>query len=191
MEEALSETGFIAQKVEKPRALLRAKVAEVAKAAFRVAHDIEVRDDMTVWMDGASAEGGSRGENWLVGAILAVAFTSLSRLGIVVLDDLNLVGPIARDKVIGMLLRAAKAGDVQQVFLACTSGRDRWCDSCGGLVISSGKGTCTTKKPDGSVCGAATGPSRPRGQMVGILRTFGVSAGTVTEALAVGTAATA
>lgn len=190
MQAALDDAGFLSQRVEEPRTLLREKVLSLSKAAFRETVRIEVKDDFTVFLNGRPAEFASRGQQWTVGAVLAAAITSLTGFGILVLDDLNMVGPKARDRVLGMLRKLAEAGEIEQVFVACIRDSKGWCDSCQSVSTEDAKG-CVLRKPDGTRCGAAVGPSRPRGAMLGYLRTWIVSKGVVEEVAPIGAAVSA
>jgi hypothetical protein len=185
MEEALADSGFLAKKVEEPLGLLREKVRVLGEAFFREPTPIEVRNDLTVWIHGRPVETGSRGQQWLVGAVMAAAFVSLSGFGILVLDDLNMVGSRARDRVLGSLMRMARAAEIQQVFVACVRGRDGWCDACGSMSVGDSNGGCVLVR-GGQKCGSPVGPSRPRGNAAAVLRTFEVVAGTATEVMPLG-----
>ncbi len=187
MEEALSDAGFLAQRVQEPLALLRAEVDAVAKIMFRDDLQLAIGNDLTVTMRGRVWETGSKGQKWLMGAVLAAAFTSLSGFGVLVLDDFDKLGALSRDKVMAGLRALCQARKVEQVFIAVVRGRDGWCDACGSLTLGDQKGCCILPR-DGKRCGSPVVLARPRGPMIGVLRTFLVDGGVVEEVGALGQA---
>ncbi len=190
MEAALSDSGFLAQRVQEPLALLRAKVDQVAALMFRDDLKLVVADDLRVTMRGRTWELGSKGQRKLMGIVMAAAIVSLSGFGILVVDDLDNVGAKSRDKVMGGLAALCKARELEQVFCAVVRGRDGWCDACGSMTVADSKGGCVLVRGDAK-CGTKVGLSRPRGPMVGVLRSFEVDAGIVTEVTPLGQAVTA
>lgn len=192
METALGETGIVASLSASPIQRVNEKCAELCKRAFRTEHTVHLGNDCTLYMNGKPLEGGaraSRGERFLAGFVVSASLASLSGLGFLMIDEMNLLGARGRDRLIGTVAAIARAAELGQVLAVSQTGRDGWCDACGALRVGNSEGLCVEATDEaGGTCGSRILIPRPNPRFAGFLRLHEVVAGRVTEVLPVATA---